>query len=213
MFPRRSAIPHHRLPLHVRALADPAALRRWLSITAVLAAGAGGIGRTVSSAEATRAAWGRTVPVMVTTRHAAAGAPLAAISRQERWPLALAPRGALADVPPGALASGPIDPGIPLTSASVSRSASSGPPAGRVALALSRGEHPLPIRSRDRVDLWATVDPALADGALTTQRLAIGAIVVRVSPRTVILAVRPREVADVAEATALATVVLVATGR
>ncbi len=52
----------------------------------------------------------------------------------------------------------------------------------------------------------------VGDGGLSTRRLATGAVVSSADHTVVVVAVAPDEVADLAEAAALATITLVAVG-
>ena len=204
----RASVPRSRSPLHRRPFADPAALRRWL-LVAALAAGTGLlVSRAVASAESARHRWGDTRTIQVAARARAAGEPLAGAARPERWPVGLVPEAALAEVPPGARAAGPIDAGAPLTAALVAEADD----AGRRRVAVPVGTAPLPLDAGDRVDVWATTDPSVGDGGLETRRLAAGAVVAWADHVSVVVAVAPDEVADLAEAAALATITLVAVG-
>jgi Flp pilus assembly protein CpaB len=166
------------------------------------------VSRAMAAAESARHRWGETRPILVAERARAAGEPLHGATRTVRWPVGLVPDGALADVPPGALAAGPVDAGAPVTRALVA----SGDDDGRRRVALPMGGAPLPLDPGDRVDVWATTDPSLGDGGLTTRRLATGAVVASADHAAVVVAVAPDEVADLAEAAALATITLVAVG-
>ena len=79
-------------------------------------------------------------------------------------------------------------------------------------MAVATGTARLPLSPGERVDIWATVDPSLAGAELTTKRIAVAALVTSAGPTTVVVAVQPAEVSDVAAAVALATVTLVASG-
>ena len=68
----------------------------------------------------------------------------------------------------------------------------------------------LPVTEGDRVDVWATADPAsVADGAPLTRRVAVGARVAAAAEGSVIVEVAPRDVAALADAAATATITLV----
>ena len=110
--------------------------------------------------------------------------------------------------PAGARAAGPIDPGAPITRSLVDAADD----AGRRRVALPVGSAPLPLDPGDRVDVWATTDPSFADGVLATRRVAAGAVVASADHASVVVAVAPGEVAELAEAAALATLTLVAVG-
>jgi Flp pilus assembly protein CpaB len=165
------------------------------------------VSRAMAAAESARHRWGETRPILVAERARAAGEPLHGATRTVRWPVGLVPEGALTDVAPGARAAGPVDAGAPVTRALVA----SGDDDGR-RVALPMGGAALPLDPGDRVDVWATTDPSLGDGGLTTRRLATGAVVASADHAAVVVAVAPDEVADLAEAAALATITLVAVG-
>jgi hypothetical protein len=203
----RPSVPRHRLPLHRRVLADPAALRRWLLVIALALAAASITWRVVAAAEDARAAWGTTRSVLVTEAPVAAGEPVDAVV-ERRWPVALAPPDALGTLPTDARAAGPLAPGVPLTASAL---AARGTDLDRSRMALPAGANPLPLDPGDRVDVWTTVDPSLTGAAPTTRRVAADVTVVTADPDTVVVAVDHEEVAAVAEAVALATLTLVAT--
>jgi hypothetical protein len=208
----RARIPRSRATVAHRLLADPSVLHRWLLAAALAVVAAAVVGSVVDRAQATRDRWGPTRTVLVLDRAVRAGDPLAGATEAARWPASLVPRGALDHLPAGARAAGPATAGTPLTRAGLAPRLG-GLGAGRRRIALPAGSARLPLRPGDRVDLWATTDPSLTeDGTLSTHRVAIGAAVIASSERTVVVAVEPREVADVAAAAALATVTVVATG-
>lgn len=202
---RRRRLPRSRVPLHRRIRQDPAAVRHWLLVAALAWALASAVGHALDRAEATRARWGRTEAVWVADRAIGAGEPLAGSVRTARWPDALVPGAPLAQVPPGARAAGPIDPGTPITRALVDRE---GPDLRTVAVPL--GEARLPVQEGDRVDVWATRDPATSpEGEGSTRRVASGARVAATTERSVVLEVTPAQVGPVASAVATATISLV----
>lgn len=207
----RSPIPRSRLPLHRRAVADPAVFRRWLLVVALATLTALLTNRLLTETGRTRERWGRTRPVLVLRHPVAAGDPLAGSVETVRWPVALTPRRAVTTLPSEARAAGPLDRGAPVTAAAVAP-ADLGRSGDRRRVAVPVGAARLPLARGDRVDVWATVDPSLTRGRLATRRIADDAIVASAGNRSVVVAVDPREVADVAEAAALATVTLVATG-
>jgi hypothetical protein len=186
-------------------------LRRWLLAVALAVTTAAVIGSVVDRAQAVRHRWGPTRAVLVLDHPVDAGDPLAGASAPARWPAALVPDGALAHLPAGARAAAPATAGSPLTRAAVA-SDDPGTGSGRRRVALPAGSARLPLQRGDRVDVWATTDPSLTDGGLATRRVAVGALVVAEGGRTVVVAVEPGEVADVAGAAALATLTLVGTG-
>ncbi len=204
----RASVPRSRLPLHRRPFADPAALRRWLLVLVLAAGTAVLVGRSMSAAESARHRWGRTRTILVAARARAAGEPLDGATRAVPWPEGLVPEGALTEVAPGARTAGPVDAGAPITRSLVDR----GDGDGRRRVALPVGSAPLPVGPGDQVDVWATTDPSVGDGGLATRRLAAGAVVASADHAAVVVAVAPDEVADLAEAAALATITLVAVG-
>jgi hypothetical protein len=198
------------VPLHRRAQADPAAARSWLAVAALALAAAALVGHAVGGAQRAEQRWGHRRTVLVTTRTVRAGTPLAGAVRPQAWPEGLVPPRALRAIPPGAWAAADLDPGVALSAAAVR-----GPGQGRGrrrTVALRAGDAPLPVREGDRVDVWATVDPSLAGDKPATRRIAVGAVVTAASDRTVVVAVEPGEVAQVARAATLATVTLVGSG-
>lgn len=203
----RPSLPRHRLPLHRRVLADPAALRRWLLVAALALSAASITWRVVAAADGARADWGTTRAVLVTERAVAPGDPVAPVV-ERRWPVALAPPDALDAVPPDARAAGPLDPGVPLTASAV---VADGRDPDRARLALPAGADRLPLEPGDRVDVWTTVDPSLTGTAPRTRRVAADVTVVIADVDTVVVAVDRTDVAALAEAVALATITLVAT--
>lgn len=205
----RSRIPRSRLPLHRRPFADPAAARRWLVVGVLAAATAGLTGQVLAGAESARRSWGQTLPVLVVDRAVETGEPLSAAVVEARWPKALVPAGALEELPDGARASGPLDPGSPVTDAVIAEVEPDGD--GRRRMAIPLGPARLPLEAGDHVDVWATTDPSLAGGELTTRRVATDAEVTSTGQAAVVVAVQADEVAPLTEAVALATVTIVAT--
>ena len=201
----RRRLPRSRVAWHRRIRQDPAAVRHWL-LVAVLAWGlATVVGRAQDQADTARSQWGRTTSVWVAQRPLRAGDPFAGAVRAERWPRAQAPAAALAAVPAGARASGPVDAGAALTTGLIEPA---GP--GRRTIAVPLAEAHLPVRAGDRVDVWATADPAaVADGEPATRRVAADARIATASARSVVLEVDPAQVAAVAEAGSTATITLV----
>lgn len=206
----RSTIPRSRLPLGRRILADPAVVRRWLVVLALATATAGITGKAVAAGEAERSRWGETTTVLVATRSIRAGEVLGTLVRPERWPVAHVPTRAMSRLPPGGRARAALDAGMPITAAAVTNE-KPGTASGLRRVAVPIGPASIAFKPGDRVDVWATVDPSLSEGRLTTSRVAIGGEVASASARSVVIAVEPGEIPDVAEAIALATVTLVAT--
>ena len=215
-----------RTPLHRRLRLDAASVRTWglLLLAGVLVAVS--VAHALDRAGAAERRWGRRGPVLVAARPIRAGAHLGRSVTVQQWPVGLIPPDALRALPPNGSATrtiGPVGAGTPITATVLERSGSAGstPPGGgrasggsdaaaRRRVAVPVGEARLPVHRGDRVDLWATADPSLTGGHLSTSRLARGATVVAVSSRAVVVAVRTGEVPAVAAAVATATVTLVA---
>jgi Flp pilus assembly protein CpaB len=207
----RRTVPRSRVPWRRRALLDPAAVRYWLLVAAVSCVVAAVVGHAVNRAEHAQRDWGRTKPVLVAAEPIERGDDLAGATRSEAWPVGLVPDAALKEVLPGARAASRLDPGAPITRASLLDGADPADPDART-VAVPADQHRLPVHEGDRVDAWATADPSLvADGEPLTRRVASGARVVAVTPETVVLAVAPGAVPDLAEAATTATITLVGT--
>lgn len=204
--PRRR-VPRARLPLHRRLLADPVSLRRWLLVAALAIVAAALTGSVLSSAEAERRQWGETTTVWVTTRAVAPGEVLAGATRAAIWPTALVPTGATGPVEDQTVATQSIGVGLPVTADAIGTVRDD-----RRHVALPVGSAPMPVAPADEVEVWATTDPSLSDSSLATRRIAADARVVSADDRAVVVSVSPDDVADVAEAAALATVTVVAVG-
>ena len=191
---------------------DRAALRYWTSVAIAAVLLAGLVGHAVSTAGQAQQRWGRTRPVLQTTGPVRAGAALDGATRIVRWPIALVPTHALAELPPGARAAAPLDRGTALTESLVDqRRAGSAPTRRTVAVALDQA--PLPVTDGDRVDVWSSADPStVADGHAVTRRVASGALVEHAGRHVVVLSVVPADVAKVADAAATGTITLVGTG-
>jgi Flp pilus assembly protein CpaB len=184
-------------------------MRSWLLVMASAVLVATLVGHVVSRAETTRRRWGETRPVLVTTRSVLAGSSLRAATEVRQWPLALVPDGALPSLPDHVARAGIVlTAGSAVTRASLRSPESDGRDRPRLALPLGDA-HP-PMRPGDQVDVWATTDPSLGDGRLSTQQVARKATVIHVDDDSATLAVRPEEVADLAAATSTSTLTLVA---
>lgn len=188
-------------------LADPVSLRRWLLVAAAAIVAAALTGSVLSSAEAERRRWGDTTTVLVATRSVAVGEVLAGATRADSWPSALVPEGARVTIEAGAVAARPIERGLPITAEVIG-----GPEDDRRHVALPVGPAPIPVEPGARVEVWATTDPSLSGSSLATRRIASEARVVAAGDRAVVVSVPSDDVADVAEAAALATVTVVAVG-
>ena len=207
-----SPVTRHRLPLRQRALLDPRALRRWVLVLIAAVTTATLVAQVVVRAEQTRDRWGGRQTVLVVDRPLVAGEAVTDALRAESWPLAVVPEGSFSRseaVPIGAVASGPLAPGTPLTDVAVL--APDDAP-DRPRLAVPVGLAVLPLSAGDTVEVWATVVGGGPSGRPVTRRVTGGATVVVAEEETVVLAVDDGDIAEVAEAAALATVTLVATG-
>lgn len=148
--------------------------------------------------------WRDTTRVLVTTSSVRAGAPLAESVTLRRWPVALAPEGALAEVGGLALARVDLPPGTVLSGALVSGDGSVDL-ARRHTVAIARSPHTPAVRRADRVDLWTVTTGRAA-------RSARSAPVVRVNDQTIEVAVTADEVPAVVEAMAVGEVAVVMAG-
>lgn len=202
---RSRAAWHHRIRL------GRAALRYWAATILVAAALASLVGRAAQRAERAEAAWGRTRTVLVADGSIDRGAPLAGRVRARRWPIGVAPPGALRSLPRGAVAAEDVDRGSAITPAMVRRRTD--PSAdGRRTMAVTVPPASLPVEVGDEVDVWVSVDASLAgEVAPTTRRTATAARVVAFGDRWVVLSVRPADVRALAAAAGTATVTLVGT--
>ena len=183
--------------------------RRWVVVVVAATVLAVVVGRSVARAEAARSRWSDAAPVLVVTKAVPVDGPLAPAVAVARWPADLIPAGALTDpvdLPADARAAGALGPGMPVT-ASALRSA---PEDRRQEVGVPIGPTSLPVSVGATVSVWATWDPSLAAGASRTEAVCDDATVVRVEEQVVVIAVRSDDVAGVVDATALATVTLVA---
>lgn len=208
----RPSFPRSRVPWHRRLLLDLAALRSWAIAVVLAVVVAAGVGRVVSRAQVAEDRWGRSRSLLVATRPVRAGDRMAGSVRLTSWPAGLVPVGWPTTLAAGARATAPLAAGAPVTSSIVRELGPDGEAAGpgRRRVAIAVGDAPLPLRRGGRVDVWATTDPSLNDGELATRRVATGAVVASAGSRTVVVAVRPSEVAAVTGAITLATISLVA---
>lgn len=195
-----------------RATARPRVTIRWLVVAGLAAALALVVSDAVLDAERARDAWGERVPVLVVSAPVRAGEPLADSVEIASWPAGLAPDSALSaagELPEGALAAVDRASGEPVTPAALDTGPGSSRPLVAVATPGPRPE----LAVGDPVSLWATYDPSLAAGRPTTSRLDTEATVASLDDASVVVAVEPERVADVVEATALATVTVVSERR
>lgn len=203
----RSTVPRSPAPWYRRALVDPAAVRHWLVVALLACTVAAVVTGTVGRADDARRSWGTTRPVLVLTEPVERGHDLAGAVRTVRWPLGLVPEGAISRLRPGSRAAGNLTTGTPLTRAALDTAEADG---GWRTVAVPLADAHLPVRAGDHVDAWATRDRSeVADGQTATTRIAVGARVVSVTDRTVVLAIPPTAVARVAEAAAGSSIALV----
>lgn len=208
--PRPRRVARSRVPWHRRLRRDRAAIRYWLVVAALAWVLASTVGHTVSRADEARRHWGRTTRVWVTTQPLRAGERIDGAVRAERWPTALVSPAAVTTVAPAARAAAALDPGTALTKTAVDETGRGGTERRTVAITLPEGR--LPVVDGDRVDVWATTDPAVDSGGrepARARRVATDAQVVSISRSSVVLAVLPAQVPALAEAAATATVTLV----
>lgn len=207
----RHPSPRSTVPLHRRILLDPVALRSWLLVGAAAVVVAALVGHVVSRAEATRRRWGETRSVVVAGRPIPAGGRLAGATEVRTWPVALVPIGAVraGEVDDDARATMPVTAGSVLTTRALGPIRSSDPASGRPRLAIPLGRTHPPLRRGDRVEVWATTDPSLTNGRLSTDRVVGRAMVTAVDDASATLAVSPEEVPEMAEAVTISTITVV----
>ena len=189
--PRRRRSPGRRSVRGPRAIA----VRRWAVVAALAVVSGLAVGGLVARAERDRARWGERVPVVVAVRPVAEGEPLAAAVRVASWPSGLVPDGAYpwpAALPEGAVATGPLARGAPITEAGT---VAAGSRRSRPLVAVpTPGVRPT-VRPGDRVSLWATYDPSLAGSQPSTRRVGGDAVVTSVDEGAVVVAVDRAELA------------------
>lgn len=204
---RPPPIARFRPPWHRRVRADPAVIRRWGLVAVLTLVTALLVADVTGQAEEVRQRWGRTVPVWVTVRSLDGGDEIVGAVEQVEWPAALVPPNVVDQVPAGARASRSVDEGMPVSAGLLAGRGDQVDDAHRVAVPWSRAG--LPVEVGDMVDVWATFDPSLAGRGPATRRVARRGSVTAVDDRAVTVAVGETEVAEVAEAVALATVSVV----
>lgn len=205
----RPAVRRSRVPLHRRAVQDPAGVRHWLVVGALALVVGVSVSQVVRRADDARAAWGETRSVLVVRRPVGPGDPLAGTVRAERWPRRLVPDAAVADLPDGARAAAALAPGTPLTDPAIRAPGTAGAGAavaGRRLVSVPLASPTLDLAAGDVVDLWLVADVLELD-VDRARRVAAEARVVRAEADSAVVAVRPGEVAAVAEAAADGTVV------
>jgi len=204
--PGRRVHPHRsRMTLFRRLRQDPGAIRHWLLVGLLAWLLAALVSHALGRADQARERWGRTTVVWVADRALGAGDDLDGALRPARWPAALVPAAAVTDPPADARAAAAVDAGTAITSAMVERAG-----AERRTVAVPLPDAHLPVENGDRVDVWATTDPAVTgDGVASTRRVASGARVTGSSRGSAVLEVAPAQVAAITEAAASATIALV----
>jgi Flp pilus assembly protein CpaB len=160
----------------------------WAVVALLAAAPAVVVGAQIAEARRARDGWLERRTILVTRHPVATGDVLAdADVESKSWPVALVPDGAVDSLPDPAVATAPMAAGEPVVAARLGRPAA-GPvaalvPGGHRAIAVPRGDAPLPLTVGDRVDVVAAVDPAVGDV------VAADALVVHVDEATVVVAV------------------------
>ena len=201
----RTSVLRSRVPWRRRAFLDPAALRYWLAVAAVAVVSTALVHRSLNDAAAVRARWGPTTDVVVTTEAVRAGDPLNGAVTVVRWPRSLAPTGALSQTDARHRADADLDAGSPITDALVRDPERTRTTERHVAVeAVDPG-----LEAGDRVDVWATTDPTLVEGAASSDGpVASAARVVRTTGDQIVLAVEADRVAELAQAAALSQLTL-----
>ena len=185
-------------------------LAHWLLVLGLAVLSALVVGRRTADADAARAAWGATKPVVVATRAIDAGATIDADDvALQRWPAAVVGTSALDALPVGRAVRVALAPGDMLRVDDIAPTGVAGLaaliPDGWRAVAVARGTASVAVARGDRVDLVA----ATADGAAAM--VARDALVLAADAKTITVAV-PSDVAD-RVAGALATTAVVAVLR
>jgi Flp pilus assembly protein CpaB len=166
----------------------------------------------IMEARDARDSWLERHTILVASRPLAPGEAVRADAVERReWPVALLPDGALEVLPDPAVASAPVAAGEPLVAARLGRpdvgAVASLVPSGTRAVAVARGDAPLPVEVGDRVDVVAALDPA------TAAVVAAGAVVVHVDDATAVVAVAATDVAAAAAAVVAGGAVLALSGE
>ncbi|MFN7151281.1 MAG: SAF domain-containing protein [Microthrixaceae bacterium] len=178
---------------------------------------------TLGRAERDRAAWGRTVDVVVARHDLDAGQSIVAGSAVvQRWPAALVADGALEEVPNGRRLTTPVRAGELLVDGRLAPP-DAGPTgatlaADEVVVSVPLGSPPAAPAPGDHVDLYAPTgevdpsDPTLGLVSTSASRLATRARVLAVRPEAVDVVVRAEEAREVAAAVLGGMVALVTVG-
>jgi Flp pilus assembly protein CpaB len=185
------------------------------ALVATLAASAGWfVASRAAALDRARHRLGTDRPVVITTRAVGTGATLGpADVRTVAMPLAWAPPDALRSLPAGATATAPIGVGEVITPARIGATDRSPLAAllatDRRAVAVPRGDTPLPLRIGDQVDVVSVL--AVVDGA-EPRVVARQVSVIAVGDTTVVIAVAVDDEAAVAGAAASGAVTLALAG-
>ncbi len=202
----RRRIGRSRMPLHRRLLAARSSVAYWAAVLLLALTTATVVSRVMDRATAAERRLGPVRRVLVARAPLRAGERLTRDNTtRETRPLAQLPDGALADGPVGASVLGSVARGEILTRARL-QTAATDQPNGTAAIAVPLGDTPLSVRPGDRVDVYATYDPALMPrGATATSRVAVRAEVVRAGRTAATVRVTDAEATDLAGAVARAT--------
>lgn len=195
----------------MRVLRRP--LAWWLLTAAVAISAALTVGGIQAEAKRNRDAWGDTAAVLVAIEAIEPGAVIAPRVEAQRWPRALVPDGAVAEVSTDAVAITSIGEGEPLMAHRLSGTGAglgARIPPGRRAVAVSAVLVPTGLAVGDSVDLVATFPSGAErdDGVVATASVVIDA-----SDDQVTVAVLPDEVAATAAAISRGTLTLLVNGQ
>lgn len=173
--------------------------RLWWTVVLTSALATGWIvADAIAGAEAAREQWGSTTSVLVASRAVTVGEAIEPGDvSTERWPRALVPASALAELPPGAIATAPIVAGELLVAERLAPQGLTGVaallPAGTRAVAIPTepGTAP-PLSVGDRVDVLVALPLEMAGDGPPGFAVVTGAVVVATSDAAVTVAV-PRD--------------------
>ena len=185
----------------------------WLAVVALALLTTLVVTRAVGRAEADAARLGGLRRAAVALVTLPAGATVGPGDTEVRsLPAALVPPGAVATPPEGSVVASTVHEGEVVLTARLAPSGTSAlaaalPPETR-AVAVPVDPAALPVEPGDEVDVLATFDPDLADGAEPTVAVARGAVVVDVGDEAVVVAVTPAQAPRVAFAAAAGAVAL-----
>jgi Flp pilus assembly protein CpaB len=206
-------VPRRRTPARPLARLRRRPSAYWLLAVALALLTTLVVTRAVGRAEAGAARLGGLRPAVVALATLPPGATVGPGDTEvRRLPTALVPPGAVARPPEGAVVAstvheGEVVLGARLAPAGTSPLAAALPPGTR-GVAVPVEAAALPVEAGDVVDVLATFDPDLADGADPTVAVARGALVVDVAAEGVVVAVTPGQAPRVAFAVAAGAVAL-----